>query len=123
MLVCNVLTCSYKASQQLPSASGIDLLLFTLNIFPMRGRLQLLQIAILLYRNLAIHFVHGAMALSQDLLVSSDVLALSVLTRFQKQGAAMRREGPLVSSLVTSLLTKGRIFRTFGIIDGRTYGH
>ena len=54
MLVCNVLTCSYKASQQLPHAPGIDLLLFTLNIYPMRGRLQLLQIAVLLYRNLAI---------------------------------------------------------------------
>ena len=32
-------------------APGIDLLLFTLNIYPMRGRLQLLQIAVLLYRN------------------------------------------------------------------------
>ena len=54
MLVCNVPTCSYKASQQLSSAPGIDLLLFTLEVYPMRGRLQLLQIAVLLYCNLAI---------------------------------------------------------------------
>ena len=53
MLVCNVHARSYKGSQQLPRAPGIDLLLFTLNIYPMRGRLQLLQIAVLLYRNLA----------------------------------------------------------------------
>ena len=56
------------------------------------------------------------MALSRRLLVSSDVSAFSVETRFQMQGAAMRREG----LLMTSLLTKSRKFRTFGIWDKLT---